>query len=50
MSGITLLGGARRACSGPTRRETLKAGALEAIGLNSPPTPSGAWGLRSNMS
>ena len=29
---ITLLGSARRACSGPTRRETLKAGALTLLG------------------
>ena len=29
---ITLLGTARRACSGPTRRETLKAGALSLLG------------------
>lgn len=28
---ITLLGSARRACSGPTRRETLKAGALSLL-------------------
>ena len=32
MSAITVLGGARRACSGPTRRETLKAGALSLLG------------------
>lgn len=32
MNAITLLGGARRACSGPTRRETLKAGALSLLG------------------
>ncbi len=32
MSAITLLGSARRACSGPTRRETLKAGALTLLG------------------
>jgi hypothetical protein len=32
MSAITLVGGARRACSGPTRRETLKAGALSLLG------------------
>lgn len=29
---ITLLGNARRACSGPTRREVLKAGALSLLG------------------
>lgn len=29
---ITLLGSARRACSGPTRRETLKVGALSLLG------------------
>lgn len=32
MNAITLLGGARRACLGPTRRETLKAGALSLLG------------------
>jgi hypothetical protein len=32
MSAITILGGARRACTGPTRRETLKAGALSLLG------------------
>ena len=32
MSAITLLGSARRACAGPTRRETLKAGALTLLG------------------
>ncbi len=32
MSAITMLGSARRACSGPTRRETLKAGALSLLG------------------
>jgi hypothetical protein len=32
MSAITILGGARRACAGPTRRETLKAGALSLLG------------------
>jgi hypothetical protein len=32
MSEITILGNARRACSGPTRRETLKAGALSLLG------------------
>ena len=32
MSAITILGGARRACSGPTRRETLKVGALSLLG------------------
>lgn len=32
MSEITLLGSARRACCGPTRRETLKAGALSLLG------------------
>jgi len=32
MGGVTLLGGARRACLGPTRRETLKAGALSLLG------------------
>jgi hypothetical protein len=32
MGGITLFGGARRACRGPTRRETLKAGALSLLG------------------
>jgi hypothetical protein len=32
MSAITLLGSARRACTGPTRRETLKAGALSLLG------------------
>ena len=32
MGGITLLGGARKACRGPTRRETLKAGALSLLG------------------
>ncbi len=32
MSAITLLGSARRACSGPTRREALKAGALSLLG------------------
>lgn len=29
---ITMLGGARRGCSGPTRRETLKVGALSLLG------------------
>ena len=29
---LTIFGGARRACSGPTRRETLKAGALSLLG------------------
>lgn len=32
MSAITVLGNARRACSGPTRRETLKVGALSLLG------------------
>src|SRR5579863_4754153 len=32
MSSITLLGSARRACTGLTRRETLKAGALSLLG------------------
>ncbi|MGD9723039.1 MAG: DUF1501 domain-containing protein [Pirellulales bacterium] len=32
MSAITVLGGARQACSGPTRRETLKVGALSLLG------------------
>ncbi len=32
MSAITILGNARRACSGPTRRETLKVGALSLLG------------------
>src|SRR6476620_7633798 len=32
MSTITILGSARRACSGPTRRETLKVGALSLLG------------------
>jgi hypothetical protein len=32
MNAITVLGGARRACSGPTRRETLKVGALSLLG------------------
>jgi hypothetical protein len=32
MSAITLLGGARRSCTGSTRRETLKAGALSLLG------------------
>ncbi len=32
MSAITILGSARRACSGPTRRETLKVGALSLLG------------------
>ena len=32
MSAITLLGSARQACTGPTRRETLKAGALSLLG------------------
>src|SRR5262249_61537757 len=32
VSAITLLGSARRACSGPTRRETLKVGALSLLG------------------
>ena len=32
MSTITVLGGARRGCSGPTRRETLKVGALSLLG------------------
>ena len=32
MSEITILGSARRACSGPTRRETLKVGALSLLG------------------
>ncbi len=32
MSAITVLGSARRACSGPTRRETLKVGALSLLG------------------
>ena len=32
MSAITLLGSARRACTGPTRRETLKVGALSLLG------------------
>src|SRR5580704_1447076 len=32
MSAITLLGSARRACSGPTRREALKVGALSLLG------------------
>ncbi len=32
MSEITILGSRRRACSGPTRRETLKVGALSLLG------------------
>jgi hypothetical protein len=32
MSEITVLGSARRACTGPTRRETLKVGALSLLG------------------
>jgi uncharacterized protein DUF1501 len=32
MTAITLLGSPRRPCSGPTRRETLKAGALSLLG------------------
>ena len=32
MTTITLLGSARRACTGPTRRETLKVGALSLLG------------------
>lgn len=32
MSEITLLGSARRGCNGPTRRETLKVGALSLLG------------------
>jgi hypothetical protein len=32
MSAITLLGSARRGCSGPTRREALQAGALSLLG------------------
>jgi hypothetical protein len=32
MGAITLLGSARRACTGPTRRETLKVGALSFLG------------------
>src|SRR6476646_947200 len=32
MNAITMLGGARRACTGPTRRETLKVGALSLLG------------------
>lgn len=32
MSTITMLGNARRACTGPTRRETLKVGALSLLG------------------
>ena len=32
MNAITMLGSARRACTGPTRRETLKAGALSLLG------------------
>jgi hypothetical protein len=32
MSAITILGNSRRACSGPTRRETLKVGALSLLG------------------
>src|ERR1700685_900623 len=32
MTAITVLGSARRACTGPTRRETLKAGALSLLG------------------
>lgn len=32
MSTITMLGNARRACEGPTRRETLKVGALSVLG------------------
>jgi Protein of unknown function (DUF1501) len=32
MSAITILGNARQVCSGPTRRETLKAGALSLLG------------------
>ncbi|MBI2823961.1 MAG: DUF1501 domain-containing protein [Planctomycetia bacterium] len=32
MSAITILGSARRACTGPTRRETLKIGALSLLG------------------
>ncbi len=32
MSEVTILGSARRACSGPTRRETLKVGALSLLG------------------
>jgi hypothetical protein len=32
MSAITILGAPRQACSGPTRRETLKAGALSLLG------------------
>jgi len=32
MSTITILGNARRGCSGPTRRETLKVGALSLLG------------------
>lgn len=33
MSAITILGSARRACTGPTRRETLKVGALSLLGV-----------------
>jgi hypothetical protein len=38
MRAITVLGGARRACTGATRRETLKVGALSLLGgfLNTP--------------
>ena len=32
VNAITMLGNARRACSGPTRRETLKAGGLSLLG------------------
>ena len=32
MSAVTLLGSARRGCTGPTRRETLKVGALSLLG------------------
>ena len=32
MSAITILGSPRRACAGPTRRETLKVGALSLLG------------------
>ena len=43
MSAITLLGSARRACTAPTRRETLKVGALSLLGgfFNTPALTGG---------
>src|SRR5436309_2144943 len=42
MDAIAMLGSRRRACTGPTRRETLRAGALSLLGglFNTPALPA----------